>query len=234
MKTGPLVKKVKARLKTLERGGLKVQGVTISIDKPAAAKIAEAGNIALDAKQIARLQKLLRDYARYFQVDIAQRSSRKTNARLDALVNQLKALIDTFDFVKFGTVQMTENFDFSDTISWLVQGIFLKASVGAPRFKRQLAALCAACKEMRNQNSAPGHRPIFYLPALMNSLASIFIAAGGRSTKIQRGMSPNRQSKFIDFAWAAMQLLPETMRHLSKPALASWWEKHRPKDTQSP
>jgi hypothetical protein len=226
MKTGDLVKKVNAHLKTLTRGGLAVQPVVITIDEQAAAEIAKAGDIALDAAHVAHLQNLLGTYATYFQVDIAQRSSKEINDQLDSflgLLDKLKAILDLIDV---NPIRMTQNFDIDDKFSVAGQIIFGETSVLPQTFKRDVAAVRDACQDLRFHNSRSGKPPNFYLPALMNSLASLYRDAGGASTRIQRGTSDHRKSRFVDFAWAAMLLLPGKMQHSSKDALAIWWEKH--------
>jgi hypothetical protein len=206
-----------------------VQTVGIPIDVQSADRIAAAGQIQLDATVIDRLHSLLTRYAQWHQVDLAQRSSAKSNRQLDVLIKSLGSLIKMLDAINFRPLPMSKEFKFEDTTSLNVQTAFREAFVNHRRFKRELAALYTASIEIRKFNSTKGRHPNRYLPVLMNDLASIYTSAGGHSTRVSRGMSTTRQSKFIDFAWATMQLLPEKMRHSSSDALAIWWEAKGPR-----
>jgi hypothetical protein len=224
-----LIKKVKAHTRTIERGGLAVRSVPISIDGMEADKIAGAGGISLTMVQAERLQQLLNWYAQYFQVDIAQRSSRKINKQLDSLCKDLTKLSATLAPMNVGPVAVNPDFSTDDGFSVAGQMVFREAAVDLQRFKRELAALTAAAKAQRTFASQRGpHRNSYLLP-LMGSLAALYREADGTSTGIHRGESSFRTSPFVDFVWAAMLLLPERMRHSSKKALASWWDKNDPR-----
>jgi hypothetical protein len=85
--------------------------------------------------------------------------------------------------------------------------------------------------ELQNVLARPGPKGNFYLDQLLRKLEIIFLDAGGTSTRIsRRGEARFRESPFINFAWAVLLQVPESMRPASGQALAVRWEriKHQP------
>ena len=224
-----ILNKVQAHLKTVERGGLAIQPVDITIDEETASDIANAGKVSLNDQQVEKLRSYLNCYAKSFQEDIALRSSQEINRWLESLSKKIDGLTAMLDQVDATVIPMNADFSVSDGLSIAAQKVFHDAKVGLSRYKRDAAALREALEKQRSSNSQSGPRRNFYLLPLMNSLASLYREAGGRSTGIQRGLHDSRKSPFVDFVWAAMLLLPEKMRHSSNKALVTWWDKNDPR-----
>jgi hypothetical protein len=83
-----------------------------------------------------------------------------------------------------------------------------------------LHLLLAKCKELNKQVARKGRKRDFFFESLLSKLADIFQQAKGRGTSVSKSAG-GKGSRFLSFAYAATNCLPETFRSHSKGALST-------------
>lgn len=70
-------------------------------------------------------------------------------------------------------------------------------------------------------------RSLIWFVPFIEKILPIYRAAGGTSYLVGRS-DAGRRSKFVEFVWVLMQMLPSEMRYKSLTSFLVWWEANAP------
>jgi hypothetical protein len=199
--------------------------IDIPIDSETRAKLEDAGKLSLNDKQLRALKLEIEEYALQRESELAVRPSVLKRRRWAKIEKDVAKLIEGFGDLRLKLSSATGQFDEATAMNDEI--MFDSADVDEQKFLRDLLQLKAYLEKERLRRSTGGRPPDVWLGNFLDSLASLYVEAGGRSAAVSRDAANERKSTFIDFVWVAMQLLPRPCRPHSKQALAGVWEKQR-------
>jgi hypothetical protein len=197
---------------------------SIPIDRKTRAKLEQAGRLTLNSKQIAALRHELKEYALQREAELAVRPTPDLKRHRRKIERNIGGLIEAFSDLRSKLSAVKE--PFNETTAMNDEILLGFADVDGRKFLRNLSRLKTYLEEERHKNASGGRPPDLWQSGLLDFLASLYLEAGGRSTAVSRDAANDRKSVFIDFAWVAIQLLPQPpLRPHSEGALAAAWEK---------
>jgi hypothetical protein len=199
--------------------------IDIPINGETRAKLNRVGRVTLNDKQIKALKCELEDYALDRESELAVRPTDALKKHRRKIEKNVRELVESFSDLGRKLSRVNEPFD---EVTAMNDEILLGfAGVNGGNFLGDLLQLKTYLEEERHCRASGGRPSDIWWSHLLHSLATLYLESGGRSTAVSRDAVNDRQSVFIDFAWVAIELLPQRLRPHSKQALASAWEKQR-------
>jgi hypothetical protein len=204
-------------------GRMRVSVTPKEIDDEMTSRLGTVGGIELNADRCAELNAALQNYVLTFHVGVVQGRDKNLDQKLKDILEYTDGLVECLKAIDFTTVELNGPDDIEGKVSLYVGAIVRDERIKPYRLIQQLSALRDGIEAAVSHNGGrPESNP--YLAGFLEQLSEIYLASGGTSTGVSR-KGQKRTSKFIDFAFELMELLPAEMRYASGSALASFWER---------
>jgi hypothetical protein len=230
-----LMKKIKS-LDQNAAGALRTKPVELKITEVVRNSFNQCGNACLTDHGCAQLESFVWEFSRQFQGQHALKLDPGTKKRLKQISGQCQALLDGLKRINFGLTDWDPALSEDAKTSYFVGGVFRTEQLLHGRFLEHLARLRDGIDSAVSEHSPRGRPSLTnYLMPFMLKLEEFYTAAGGGSTKVSRGTSDKRKSRFVDFAYEVLQMIPRDHRPpgvAQVDALMSWWEEHAPRGDQ--
>jgi hypothetical protein len=202
----PLLVEGTTSMVTVERNPGTHPHQQVAIDGSVFDDMEEAGGMTLDVTQRAAIQQALQDYA-WVRANLKMSSSRAERKKLDKLAETLETTIAAMD-----------------VIARYEKIVFWRAGIDPEEEQERLKLLKRHCLELREELSGSGRPPDIFLSSVMGVLESVFVATGGGSTGVAHNDDNVRESRFVNFAYAALRKLPGEIKPHSLQGLMGSWE----------
>ena len=207
-------------------GALRVEPLRVAIDEKTLETLNRVGDVTVTRELCVELERILGGYALFCQAAQVWEPDGRVTDELKRIRTAFDELIGALAGIDFKDVQLMGKADVKGKLSVKVQGIFWGAGVPPADFVGMLISLRDGTERLCKPRK-PGRPPAYQnLLPFMTIIIPVYRAAGGSSVLVWGG--EGRRSKFVDFVWVLLELLPPEMRYELLKALRAWWEDNAP------
>jgi hypothetical protein len=190
----------------------------------------KVGGVTLSPEHCDALTYWLGVFSVYFQLSHTQKLSPAAKRKFEQFRKRCDDLLKELEKVDPAIVHWLPESSDTSKASLYIAAILRTEAVDHANLVQSLQSLSDAIKDTLAERSKPGRPKVgYFMRKFMTEVSVLYKLAGGSSILVSRGDSQKRKSRFVEFAWALLQLIPKDKRPAapsSLDAMTAWWEKN--------